>query len=134
MKNKKFVMESLLEFMNGGSEAYNELLVKNLDWLEDHLGNDIALNKMSEYIPEEELYWVGYGDPMDEVEEERVEKIQELADKMPVMEEGFPIEGDDFDGGDITVWKSGDLIVISWFDGSHDSNWFTNLAGIQQVA
>jgi hypothetical protein len=138
MKPKKFVTESLSEYMEindemGAENPMEYLLVSNQDWLEDNEASEIALEVMTEYIPLEDLYWVGYGDPMDEEEEERVEKIVNLSRSMTTVAAGIPIGGPDLDGGEITVHQKGNVFVIEWFDNAHDSNWFTNSEGLRMI-
>lgn len=126
---KKLVKESLNEYLS----APENILATNQEWLEDSEVGEIGLSIMSEYIPIENLYWVGYGDPEDPEEEERVQKIMNLIKGISPEVSNIPVETDEFDGGDITVFKLGDIVVIEWFDGAHESNWFTNMAGLEKI-
>ena len=149
MKKSKFVMESLNEYMDNfergaedpkksigiGDARFADLHIDNQEWLRDAEESDEIdiIGEIKNPFPDNDIYWVGYGDPEDEDEEERVEKIQEVIGNVSGSNPK-PLNSANYDAGDLTVYDlENGIIVVAWFDGHHDSNWFTNAAGMRAI-
>jgi hypothetical protein len=143
---KKFVSESLNEYMDNfergedprkviglGDARFADLHIDGQEWLQDEeeFGEIDVIGEIKNSFPDNNIYFVGYGDSGDEEEEERVEKIQDVIGNVSGSNPK-PLSSATYDAGDLTVYKLENGIIVVEL-GDHDSNWFTNAAGMRAI-